>query len=195
VEGRALHRPVAPGRLGARIATHDDHITAGQAALIREAKTFFVAGAEPSLGSGPEGQGPVNLSPKGGAPLHVIDERCVAYLDYAGSGNETARHAEAGGPVTLMVMAMDEHEAAIVRLYGHARAVPLGESRLAERLQAEPATAVELPERQAVEVAVERTQTSCGYGVPVLAYLGERARDQRGRRFKAPASRPAQGER
>ena len=172
------------------MASYPDRVTPEQAELIRAAKVFFVASADPSLEPGLEGQGAVNLSPKGGTPLHVIDERCVAYLDYMGSGNETARHAEAGGPVTLMVMAMDAENAAIVRVYGRARAVPLAESRLAERLRVEPATELGLPERQAIEVSVERTQTTCGYGVPVYAYVGERTRRQRGRRFK---ERPARG--
>ena len=168
---------------------HHDHTTAEQAALIRESRIFFVASAGPELGDGPSGQGPVNLSPKGGVPLHVIDERRVAYLDYRGSGNETARHTAAGGPVTLMVMAMGDGDAAIVRLYGHARVLPLGGTDLADRVAAEPAPDLQLPERQVIEVDVERTQTSCGYGVPVFEYRAERVRAQRGRRFKEPARR------
>ncbi len=169
------------------MATYQDRITPEQAALIRESRIFFVASADPELGDGPAGPGPVNLSPKGGVPLHVIDERRVAYLDYRGSGNETARHAAAGGPVTLMVMAMGDGDAAIVRLFGHARVLPLGGTDLANRVAAEPAPDLGLPERQAIEVDVERTQTSCGYGVPVFEYRGERVRAQRGRRFKQPA--------
>jgi len=30
----------------------------------------------------------------------------------------------------------------------------------------------------------ERTQTSCGYGVPVYDYQGDRTKTQRGRRYK-----------
>ena len=106
------------------MAAHHDRITPEQQALIEASHVFFVASAAPDLGDGPEGQGPVNLSPKGATALHVLDERRVAWLDYRGSGNETARHAEAGGPVTLMLMSMDGDDAAIVRLYGHARALP-----------------------------------------------------------------------
>ena len=51
-----------------------DHITDEQADLIRNAKVFFVASADPSFGDGPNGEGPVNLSPKGAADLQVIDE-------------------------------------------------------------------------------------------------------------------------
>jgi hypothetical protein len=167
------------------MAAAHDHITPEQAELIRSARVFFVASADPSLGAGPDEQGPVNLSPKGGTPLHMLDKRRVAYLDYRGSGNETARHAEAGGPVTVMVMSIDAEDAAVVRLYGHASVRPLDEgSPLAEQLLAEPAAALGLPQRQLVEIAVESTQTSCGYGVPVLTYAGERTGEQRGRRYK-----------
>jgi hypothetical protein len=167
------------------MTTGHDRITPEQATLIRAARVFFVASADPALGVGPDDQGPVNLSPKGGTPLHVLDDRRVAYLDYLGSGNETARHAAAGGPVTVMVMAMDGEDAAIVRLYGHASVRPLDDdSPLAAQLLAEPAAEIGLPQRQIVEIAVEGTQTSCGYGVPVLTYAGERTREQRGRRYK-----------
>ena len=165
------------------------HITAEQRALIEESKLFFVASVDPVLTDGPADRGPVNLSPKGGVPLHVLDERRVPYLDYRGSGNETARHAAAGGPVTLMVMAMSAGDAAIVRLYGHAKVLPLEGSALAELVGERPAPDLELPQRQVIEVAVEHTQTSCGYGVPVFEYAGERVRTQRGRRFKEPVSR------
>ncbi len=160
-----------------------DHITDEQADLIRNAKVFFVASADPSMGEGPSGEGPVNLSPKGAADLQVIDRHTVAYFDYRGSGNETARHTAAGGPITVMVTSFDE-DAAIVRLYGHARSMPLEESILAE--QAEELRGVDIPtaERQVIEISVDRTQTSCGYGVPVYEFKGERSRDQRGMRYK-----------
>ena len=161
-----------------------DHITEEQAELIRDSRVFFVASADPSMGEGPEGQGAVNLSPKGAADLFVIDRHRVAYFDYRGSGNETARHSAAGGPITLMVMSMSADDAAIVRLYGRAEAVPLEESVLAERAEELRAGEIPTAERQVIDVRVERTQTSCGYGVPVYEYVGERSRGQRGRRYK-----------
>ncbi len=165
------------------MAEFPTQITDEQADLIRASHVFFIASTSPDLSAGPSGEGAVNLSPKGAADLHVLDPNCVAYFDYRGSGNETARHAAAGGPVTVMVTSFDE-DAAIVRLYGHARALPLDESRLAD--QAAELRAVDIPtaERQVIEITVERTQTSCGYGVPLYEYRGERARDQRGRRYK-----------
>jgi hypothetical protein len=136
------------------------------------------------MNAGPEGQGPVNLSPKGGTPLHVIDSNRVAYLDYTGSGNQTALHAQSGGAITLMVMSMGKEDAAIVRLFGRATVTPVEESPLREMLMASPARDIELPVRQVVDVAVEGTQTSCGYGVPVFEYVGQRVRSERGRRYK-----------
>lgn len=158
-------------------------ITDEQKDLIEASHVFFIASAAPDLSEGPSGEGAVNLSPKGAADLHVLDRNTVAYFDYRGSGNETARHASAGGPVTVMVTSFDE-DAAIVRLYGRARAMPLDESRLAD--QATKLRAAEIPtaERQVIEIIVERTQTSCGYGVPLYSYQGERSHDQRGRRYK-----------
>ena len=160
-----------------------DHITDEQADLINNAKVFFIASADPTLGVGPDGQGAVNLSPKGAADLQVIDRNTLAYFDYRGSGNETARHASAGGPVTVMVTSFDE-DAAIVRLYGHAVAKPLEDSVLAEQAEALRAVEMPTPERQVIEITVEGTQTSCGYGVPIYDYRGDRNKDQRGRRFK-----------
>ncbi len=160
-----------------------DHITDEQAELIRNAKVFFVASADPSLGEGPDGQGAVNLSPKGAADLQIIDRNTLAYFDFRGSGNETARHSAAGGPITILVTSFDE-DAAIVRLYGHAKAMPLEESALAEQAKTLRSQEMPTPERQVIEISVDCTQTSCGYGVPVYKYRGDRNRDQRGRRYK-----------
>ena len=168
------------------MATYHSQITSEQQALIEAAPVFFVASVAGDLSSGPQGQGPVNLSPKGGSPLHVIDQNRVAYLDYTGSGNETARHAVAAGPITVMVMSMGRDAAAIVRLYGHATVTPVDESPLRERLQSMPAASIELPERHVIDIAVESTQTSCGYGVPIFEPATQRVRSQRGRSYKQP---------
>ena len=107
----------------------------------------------------------------------------VAYPDYRGSGNETARHAEAGGPVTLMACCFEGGEAAIVRLYGTARVVGLDAWEAAGGPALGPHPELGAP-RQVVVVAVQRTQTSCGYGVPVMKRERERRREDRGRRYQ-----------
>jgi hypothetical protein len=167
------------------MATYYKSITDEQAALIKNANLFFVGSADPTLVAGPEGVGPVNLSPKGGVPLHVLGPNCVAYLDYTGSGNETARHAAAGGPVTVMICSFEEEDPAVVRLYGKATVMLLDESPIAELVRKQTADEeIGLKQRQVITIDVESTVTSCGYGVPVLNYEKQRNRDQRGRAYK-----------
>ena len=159
-------------------------ITDDQADLIRNAPLFFVATADPGLVDGPDGAGPVNISPRGGAPLQVLGPNRVAFLDYAGSGNETARHSLAGGPVTVMVCSFDEKDAAIVRLYGRARVAPPADSPVAGLLMESPSKEMGLPVRQVIEIDVEKTMTSCGFGVPVMSMVRERRVSDRGRRYR-----------
>ena len=166
------------------MATTYQKIIPEQADLIRNAPLFFVASADPEFGDGPDGIGPVNLSPKGGVPLHILGPNCVAYLDYTGSGNETGRHANANGPVTVMVCSFTASNAAIVRLYGRAKATPLDESPHRELMLAHEAESINLPTRQVIEIAVDATATSCGYGVPVMQFVKERTVAERGRRYK-----------
>jgi hypothetical protein len=167
------------------VATYHSSITDKQAALIRNATMFFVASADPRLANGDE-VGPVNVSPKGGVPLHILGPNRVAYLDYRGSGNETARHCAAGGPITVMVCSFEEGDAAIVRLFGRARVTPLAQSPLAALLLQSPAQELK-SQRQVIEVEVEKTMTSCGYGVPVMRVVRQRRTVDRGRRYKDEA--------
>jgi hypothetical protein len=167
------------------MATAYDCITPEQKLLIEESNVFFVASAASDLSSGSHGQGPVNCSPKGGVKLHVLDQHRVAYLDFGGSGNETARHAESGGPTTIMVMSMTAADAGIVRLYGRARAIPMAEYGVKAVVEdGPPSDEIGLARRQVIELEVESTQSSCGYGVPVMEFKASRVRSQHGRKYK-----------
>lgn len=165
------------------MATFHPSITDEQAELIRNATLFFVASADPQLAAGAD-VGPVNVSPKGGVPLHILGPNRVAYLDYPGSGNETARHCKAGGPITVMVCSFDEGDAAIVRLFGRASVTPVADSPLAPLLLGTPAKELKNAARQVIEVEIDRTMTSCGYGVPVMKIVRQRRVADRGRRYK-----------
>ena len=126
---------------------------------------FFVATAA----SG----GRVNLSPKGLDALRVLGPNCVAYLDLTGSGNETAAHLRADGRLTLMMCAF-EGPPRILRLYGQGRVARRGAAEYA-RLLAEAFEGEEpLGARQIVVLDVDLVQTSCGFGVPLYDYRGER---------------------
>lgn len=158
-------------------------ITDNQAKLIERSHMFFIASANPKMEDSPKGEGPVNVSPKGGTKLHIVDRKTVAYLDYPGSGNETATHIAAGGPVTVMVMSMEADDAAIVRLYGKGVVEPEG-SQLHAQVASAPAEHLAKKSRQVFRINIERTQTSCGYGVPVYEFQAHRSKEQRGRAYR-----------
>ncbi|MYC08451.1 MAG: pyridoxamine 5'-phosphate oxidase family protein [Chloroflexi bacterium] len=165
------------------MATAYSLITDEQAAMIRGAPVFFVGSAD--FDGGKDGDiDAVNVSPKGGVPLHIISPNRVAYLDYVGSGNETARHSDAGSPVTVMVCSFEEDNAGIIRLYGRARTMPIEDSPLADLLLGYAADDIALPMRQVIDIQVEKTSTSCGYGVPVMSFERERTIGDRGRLYK-----------
>ncbi|MDE2404804.1 MAG: pyridoxamine 5'-phosphate oxidase family protein [Sphingomonadales bacterium] len=130
---------------------NDDHC-----AMIARQSVFFVATAA--------AEGRINLSPKGYDSFRVLGPKRVAWLDLAGSGNETNAHLLADGRITVM-MCNFEQPALILRLYGRGRPVlpaDAGWEDLAAHFMLLPGT------RQIFDIAVESVQTSCGWGVPVM---------------------------
>ena len=125
---------------------------------------FFVATAPSGRG------GRVNLSPKGLDTFAILDANTVAYLDLTGSGVETIAHLRDNGRITIMFCAF-EGKPNIVRLYGRGEVLPIGEleaDRLLPRFGSYPGA------RSVIQVGVDRVSTSCGYGVPLLEYEGDR---------------------
>jgi hypothetical protein len=132
-------------------------------AFITAQPLFFVATA-------PASGGHVNVSPKGYDSLRVLGPMRVAYRDLTGSGIETLAHLADDGRITLMWCAFDQPPR-IVRLQGAGRAVLPGDADHAELDGALPP----LPGARAiVEVTADRVSSSCGYGVPLMEFLGER---------------------
>ena len=120
--------------------------------------------------------GHVNVSPKGPIDtLRVLDDRTVAYLDLVGSGAETVAHIRENGRVVVMLCAF-EGPPRIVRLHGRGEVVAAGDERfaaLAARCDfANPSLAE--ARRSIIVVEVTRIADSCGYGVPLMSYEGER---------------------
>jgi len=115
--------------------------------------------------------GHVNLSPKGLNSFHVIDSKTVAYLDLTGSGIETVSHLKDNGRIVIMFCAF-EGAPKILRLHGRGEAIEPDDPRFSELL----ALFSERPPgvRSVVVVRLERISDSCGYGVPVYRYDGER---------------------
>lgn len=142
-----------------------DQIEPKLEAFIKRQHMFFVATAA-------EGSR-INLSPKGLDAFRILDPKTVAYLDWTGSGNETAAHIRADGRLTIMMCAFNGPPN-ILRLYGHGRVLPRS-SEAYRQLIAEAYDGEE-PEsaRQIIVLDIESAQTSCGFGVPVYDYKEER---------------------
>lgn len=139
-----------------------DALTDDHRAFVARQPVFFVATAAADAR--------INLSPKGMDSFRVLDASTVAYLDVGGSGNETHAHLAADGRITIMFCAFDQ-PALIFRIYGHGRAVlpqDQGWDALYAQFTPLPGT------RQIFVIDVDQVQTSCGWGVPFMAFDRER---------------------
>lgn len=142
-----------------------DCIDSRFAEFISQQKIFFAASAA--------ADGRVNVSPKDGASLRILGQKKLAYLDQTGSGNETAAHVRSNRRLTLMFCAF-EGAPMILRLYGLATVLPRKSAEYRELLNS-AFDATEPPgARQIIVLEIGRVQTSCGYGVPLFQYVGER---------------------
>jgi Pyridoxamine 5'-phosphate oxidase len=142
-----------------------ERIDARLAAWIGRQRLFFVATA-------PGEGGHVNVSPKGPiGSLRVVDETTVEYDDHVGSGAETIAHLRDNGRICVMFCAFDGPPR-IVRLHGRGEVMPA----------TDPGDGV----RGTIRVRVDRISDSCGYGVPLMEYVGERDQRERWLTNKGP---------
>ena len=141
-----------------------DGIDGKLASFIMSQRLFFV-------GTAPAGaDGHVNVSPKGFDTFRIVDERTVAYLDLTGSGIETVAHIRENGRVTIMLCAF-EGPPRIVRLQGRGRVVePCDPEWDSWRSRFDARGGI----RSVIVVALDRISDSCGHGVPLMSYQGER---------------------
>ena len=144
--------------------------------FIEAQRVFFVASAPL------DANGHVNLSPKGLDTFRILGPTTVAYLDFNGSGVETIAHLRENGRVVLMFCAF-QGPPDIFRLYGRGRVVEPHEAEFA-------ALAANFPAyesvRSIVVAEISRVQDSCGYGVPLFKYEGERTQLQAWARHRGP---------
>jgi hypothetical protein len=144
-----------------------DRIDDRLAAWIMRQPMFFVA-------TGPSGgDGHVNVSPKGPiGSLKLLDEHTLAYLDLVGSGAETVAHLRQNRRIVVMLCAF-QGPPRILRLHGR------GEVLEGEAIEFPDAVALPQQRRTVVRVEVTRVADSCGYGVPLMSYQGERPNSRR----------------
>ncbi|MGE4294106.1 MAG: pyridoxamine 5'-phosphate oxidase family protein [Campylobacterales bacterium] len=115
----------------------------------------------------------VNLSPKGLDCIRVEGPNSLIYLDYPGSGNRTATDIQKGGEVTAVFCAF-EGPAKILRLFCKGELITPDRADFAALIGLfnEPqAGAV----RRLIRLKIYAVETSCGFGVPLYGYQGERA--------------------
>jgi hypothetical protein len=145
-----------------------DGIDERQAKWIADQSMFFV-------GTAPSGEGGhINVSPKGPiGSLKVLDEHTVAYLDIVGSGAETIAHLRDNGRIVVMLCAF-QGPPRILRLHGRGEILYPADPRYAELLDGFHRPEVTESERAIIVVEVTRVADSCGYGVPLMDYVGER---------------------
>ncbi|MFZ9002987.1 MAG: pyridoxamine 5'-phosphate oxidase family protein [Robiginitalea sp.] len=130
--------------------------------FIEDQPIFFVATAMK--------EGRINLSPKGMDTLRIPDPNTVLWLNLTGSGNETAAHLRADPRITIMWCAF-KGEPRILRVYGTARTYAEGTDFWERHSGLFPEYA---GSRQLVAVRVASVLISCGMGVPLMEYKGER---------------------
>ena len=130
--------------------------------FIQQQKIFFVGSA------GAEGK--VNVSPKGMDTLRILNPKQVIWMNHTGSGNETAAHVRENGRMTIMFCAF-EGKPLILRLYGQAKAIHPADAEWQQYIDLfEDSVGL----RQMYLLDLDLVMTSCGYGVPLFDYQGDR---------------------
>ena len=141
-----------------------DSIKPAHKEFIEKQHIFFVSTAPLSA------DGRINLSPKGLDCFRVLSGNKVAYMDLISSGNETSAHTLENGRITIMFCSFEEAPN-ILRLYGKGFTVLPGSNDweiYSSHFKIYPST------RQIIVADIDLVQTSCGFGVPLYNYAGER---------------------
>ncbi|MFG5381102.1 pyridoxamine 5'-phosphate oxidase family protein [Yoonia sp. R2-816] len=134
--------------------------------FIKRQHLFFVATAAAG--------GQVNVSPKGMDSLRVMGDTRIVWLNLTGSGNETAAHLRDTNRMTLMFCAF-EGDALILRVYGTATVLHPHDTGWDEAVAQFPPMA---GSRQIFDMTIDMVQTSCGTGVPLMAFEKQRGPEE-----------------
>lgn len=130
--------------------------------FIESQHMFFVGSSAPT--------GRVNISPKGMDSLRILSPNRLVWLNYSGSGNETAGHLLQSNRMTVMWCSFTTRPM-IMRAYGTAKTVHPRDAEWAELSEHFNAG---LGARQFFDMDVNMLQTSCGWAVPFMDFNRER---------------------
>lgn len=114
--------------------------------------------------------GTVNISPKGGDTLRVINPTRVIWQNLTGSGNETAAHLLKNPRMTLMFCSF-EGAPLILRLYGTAQVIHKSDTDWQQCIDLFPDN---VASRQVLVLDIDLVQASCGMSVPKFDFLSDR---------------------
>ena len=131
--------------------------------FIKNQKIFFVSTAPK--------EGKINLSPKGlDDTFKIINKNKILWLNYFGSGNETAAHLLEDNRMTIMFCAF-EGEANILRLYCKAKSIQEKDENWDEYISN---FSIKRAARQVFEIEILSVNNSCGMGVPLYEFVNQR---------------------
>ena len=131
-------------------------------AFIENQHMFFVGTARSS--------GTVNVSPKGMDSLRILNPNKLIWLNYTGSGNESAAHIIENPRMTIMLCSF-ELKPLILRIYGNAQSIHPRDELWHEYLNLFPEKS---GARQFFIMDIDLVQTSCGFAVPFYKYKEDR---------------------
>ncbi len=145
------------------MANFTEKLSSKDIEFIKNQKMFFVSTAPKD--------GKINISPKGlDDTFKIIDENTILWLNYFGSGNETAAHLLEDKRMTIMFCAY-EGDANILRLYCEVKCIQEKDKNWEEYIKH---FSIKRASRQVFEVKILSINNSCGMGVPLYDFVSQR---------------------
>ena len=132
--------------------------------FIAKQKMLFVTSAPLAA------DGHVNISPKGFDSFRILDDTTVAYLDWFGRGVESIAHIKENGRFVIMFCSFDRAPL-ILRLHGKASAIEPTDKEWPELYPLFNETRLA---RSIIKLSIDRITDSCGWGVPMFEFQGDR---------------------
>jgi hypothetical protein len=142
--------------------THADCLEPWHQEFIAEQELFFVATAAPT--------GRVNVAPKDTGSLRILGPNRVLWVNLTGAENETGAHLIESPRMTLMWCSFGRRPM-ILRAYGKADLIHPRDDAW-QRLIAH--FTPRRGSRQLIDLTVDFVLKSCGFGVPLFDFAGER---------------------
>jgi len=142
-----------------------DHIPDNILQWARQQPVFWIATAPLSKDMH------INVSPKGTRQSFIqIEPKRMMYEDMTGSGVETISHIRENGRVTVLFQAFDGPPR-ICRIYGNASYLEYGTAAYEEVI---PPHKRSSGSRAVVVIDITKVGGSCGFGIPLYQYMGDR---------------------